>query len=101
MASFGCSRALASASRPKTLRPVVWGAIPMGNFLGGVLGSSVGIVHTFWIGGSIALLGCVAVWLSPIGRLRGFPAHASYPFNGWDERGGRTDTECGLILAGR
>jgi predicted MFS family arabinose efflux permease len=58
-------------------RTVVWGAIPLGNFLGGVLGSSVGIVYTFWIGGSIALLGCVAVWLSPIGRLRAFPAHAT------------------------
>jgi predicted MFS family arabinose efflux permease len=58
-------------------RTVVWGAIPLGNFLGGVLGSSVGIVYTFWIGGSIALLGCAAVWLSPIGRLRQFPAHAT------------------------
>ena len=95
------ARARIRLAAENTLRPVVWGAIPMGNFLGGVLGSSVGIVHTFWIGGSIALLGCDAVCLSPIGRLRGFPAHASYPFNGWDERGGRTDTECGLILAGR
>jgi hypothetical protein len=42
-----------------------------------VLGSSVGIVYTFWIGGFIALVGCLAVWLSPIGRLRQFPAHAS------------------------
>jgi predicted MFS family arabinose efflux permease len=57
-------------------RTVVWGAIPLGNFLGGVLGSSVGIVYTFWIGGFIALLGCIAMWLSPIGRLRRFPAHA-------------------------
>jgi predicted MFS family arabinose efflux permease len=58
-------------------RTVVWAAIPLGNLLGGVLGSSVGIVDTFWIGGVIALMGCVAMWLSPIGRLRRFPAHAT------------------------
>jgi predicted MFS family arabinose efflux permease len=57
-------------------RTMVWGAIPVGNFLGGVLGSTVGIVDTFLIGGFIALLGCVAMWLSPIGRLRRFPSHA-------------------------
>lgn len=58
-------------------RTVVWGAIPLGNFLGGVLGSTVGIVDTFLIGGVIALVGCVAMWLSPIGRLRQFPVHAT------------------------
>jgi predicted MFS family arabinose efflux permease len=51
-------------------RTLVWGALPLGNFLGGVLGSTVGIVETLWIGGFIALLGCVAMWLSPVGRLR-------------------------------
>jgi predicted MFS family arabinose efflux permease len=51
-------------------RTLVWGALPLGNFLGGVLGSAVGIAETFWIGGFIALLGCVAMWLSPVGRLR-------------------------------
>ena len=56
-------------------RTVVWGAIPLGNVLGGLLGSTVGITATFWIGGVIALLGCLAMWLSPVGRLRGFPAH--------------------------
>jgi predicted MFS family arabinose efflux permease len=58
-------------------RTVVWGAIPLGNVLGGVLGSTVGIVDTFWIGGVLALLGCLAVWLSPIGRLRQFPVTAT------------------------
>jgi predicted MFS family arabinose efflux permease len=56
-------------------RTVVWGAIPLGNFVGGVLGSTVGISATFWIGGVIALLGCIAMWLSPVGRLRNFPLH--------------------------
>lgn len=54
-------------------RTLVWGALPLGNFLGGVLGSAVGIVETFWIGGFIALLGCVAMWFSPVGRLRRLP----------------------------
>jgi predicted MFS family arabinose efflux permease len=54
-------------------RTLVWGALPLGNFLGGALASAVGIVETFWIGGLIALLGCVAMWLSPVGRLRQVP----------------------------
>jgi predicted MFS family arabinose efflux permease len=55
-------------------RTLVWGALPVGNFLGGVLGSAVGIVDTFWIGGVIALLGCIAMWFSPVGRLRQIPS---------------------------
>jgi MFS family permease len=55
-------------------RTLVWGALPLGNFLGGVLGSAVGIVATFWIGGFIALLGCIAMWFSPVGRLREVPS---------------------------
>jgi predicted MFS family arabinose efflux permease len=51
-------------------RTLVWAALPLGNFLGGVLGSTVGIVDTFYIGGFIALLGCIAMWFSPVGRLR-------------------------------
>jgi predicted MFS family arabinose efflux permease len=58
-------------------RSVVWGAIPLGNFLGGFLGSAVGITDTFWIGGLLALIGCLAMWLSPVGRLRTFPSHAT------------------------
>jgi predicted MFS family arabinose efflux permease len=58
-------------------RTVVWGAMPLGSFLGGGLGSTVGIVDTFWIGGVVALLGCAAMFLSPIGRLRRFPLHAT------------------------
>jgi predicted MFS family arabinose efflux permease len=54
-------------------RTLVWGALPLGNFLGGVLGSAVGIVDTFWIGGVIALVGCIAMWFSPVGRLRQIP----------------------------
>jgi MFS family permease len=55
-------------------RTLVWGALPLGNFLGGVLGSAVGIVDTFWIGGVIALLGCIVMWFSPVGRLRQIPS---------------------------
>jgi predicted MFS family arabinose efflux permease len=58
-------------------RTLVWGALPLGNFLGGVLGSAVGIVDTFVIGGVIALLGCIVMWFSPVGRLRQIPPAAS------------------------
>ena len=58
-------------------RTMVWAALPLGNFLGGVLGSAVGIVETFYIGGFIALLGCIAMWFSPVGRLRQIPSAAA------------------------
>jgi len=54
-------------------RTVVWGAIPLGSIAGGALASALGTVATFEIGAAIALTGAVALFISPIGRLRAFP----------------------------
>jgi MFS family permease len=56
-----------------TMRFVVWGVLPIGALLGGVLGAVFGLRTTLWIG---ALGQAVAgVWLlvSPMRRLRDFP----------------------------
>jgi len=52
------------------MRFLVWGTIPIGSALGGVLGSLIGVHETIWIG---AILGCfvfLAVLLSPVRSLR-------------------------------
>ena len=53
-----------------TMRFLVWGTIPIGSALGGVLGSIIGVHETIWVG---AILGCfvfLAVLFSPVRSLR-------------------------------
>jgi MFS family permease len=56
-----------------TMRFLVWGTIPLGAFLGGVLGSTIGVRETLLVA---AIGGCVAflpVFLSPLRRMRELP----------------------------
>ena len=53
-----------------TMRFLVWGTIPIGSALGGILGSTIGVHETIWLG---AILGCfvfLAVLLSPVRSLK-------------------------------
>ncbi|MFI5262225.1 MAG: MFS transporter [Candidatus Limnocylindrales bacterium] len=53
-----------------TMRFLVWGTIPIGSALGGILGSLIGVHETIWLG---AIMGCfvfLAVLLSPVRSLR-------------------------------
>ncbi|HYM49728.1 MAG TPA: MFS transporter [Candidatus Limnocylindrales bacterium] len=59
-----------------TMRTIVWGTIPIGSFLGGTLGSTVGIVQTILIGGAVGTLAILWVVLGPVVRLREQPAMA-------------------------
>jgi MFS family permease len=56
-----------------SVRFLVWGTLPVGGFLGGVLGSTVGIRGTLWV----AAIGEAAafIWLlpSPIPSMRDMP----------------------------
>jgi predicted MFS family arabinose efflux permease len=56
-----------------TMRFVVWGVLPLGALLGGVLGSVAGLRPTLWIGavGEVSAI----LWLvaSPMRTLRDFP----------------------------
>jgi MFS family permease len=57
-----------------TMRFLVWGTLPLGGFLGGVLGATIGVRETLLvvaIGGSLAFL---PVYLSPLRRMRELPA---------------------------
>jgi MFS family permease len=54
-------------------RFVVWGAIPLGAFLGGVLASRIGLRPTIFVGAIGSLFAFLPVALSPIRSIRAMP----------------------------
>ena len=62
-----------------TMRFLVWGTLPLGSFLGGVLGQWVGVRETIWIaaiGGSLPFL---FTFLSPLRTARELSTHPAEP----------------------
>ncbi|HEX8095312.1 MFS transporter [Jatrophihabitans sp.] len=60
-----------------TMRFLVWGTMPVGGFLGGVLGETIGVRQTLFVvavGGSLSFL---PVFLSPLRRMRELPSYAA------------------------
>jgi MFS family permease len=53
-----------------TMRFVVWGTIPIGNLLGGTLGSTIGLRPTMVVGSAGTLLAVIPVIFSPVRTLR-------------------------------
>lgn len=60
-----------------TMRTIVWGTIPLGSLIGGILGSQFGIMPTLVIGGVVATLSAVWVAFGPVISLRKVPAQVS------------------------
>ncbi|UJW36277.1 MFS transporter [Saccharothrix sp. AJ9571] len=60
-----------------SVRFVVWGVLPLGSVLGGVLGEVVGIRNTLWIAGALEALAVLWVVTSPLRRLRDIPETAA------------------------
>jgi hypothetical protein len=56
-----------------TVRFLVWGTMPVGGFLGGALGASLGLRPTLWIAGIGGTLAFVWVLASPVPRIRVIP----------------------------
>jgi len=56
-----------------TIRFLVWGTLPLGGLLGGLLGSTVGVRETLWIGAVGMALGFLPAFLSPLRRMRELP----------------------------
>ena len=67
-----------------TMRFFVWGTIPVGTFLGGVLGSTIGIRATLLVAAIGAVLPLLPVYFSPLRGLRELPrlAPAAVPDDG-------------------
>jgi len=54
-------------------RTVYWGAWPLGELVGGALGSIIGVTPTIALCGSLALVAIGVTGLTPVARLRSFP----------------------------
>jgi len=75
-----------------SFRFIVWGTLPIGGALGGVLGSELGVRETIWIGVIGTWLSGLWVFFSPLRKMRDFDAYeASSPSAGLD--GGSGDAE--------
>lgn len=57
-----------------TMRTIVWGTIPLGAFVGGILGTSIGLVQTIVIGGIVSVAAALWIFLGPVIRLKEQPA---------------------------
>lgn len=60
-----------------TMRTIVWGTIPLGSLIGGILGTQFGIMLTLIIGGVVASLSTVWVAFGPVISLRRVPEQVS------------------------
>jgi MFS family permease len=58
-----------------TMRFFVWGTIPVGAFLGGVLGSTIGIRQTLLVAAIGGILPALPVFFSPLRRMRELPSY--------------------------
>jgi MFS family permease len=56
-----------------TMRFIVWGTIPLGTTLGGILGTTVGLHETIWVGAIGGLFAFVPLLFSPLRSLRTMP----------------------------
>jgi MFS family permease len=56
-----------------TMRFLVWGTIPIGGIIGGILGSTIGLHNTIWVGAILGFIPAIFPFLSPIRRVRVMP----------------------------
>jgi MFS family permease len=59
-----------------TMRLIVWGTIPVGALIGGVLGTVLGLQVALWVSAAGQSLAFLPVLLSPVRSLREIPAQA-------------------------
>ncbi|MGZ3631277.1 MAG: MFS transporter [Candidatus Limnocylindrales bacterium] len=53
-----------------TMRFLVWGTIPIGSMIGGILGSLIGVHATIWVGAILGLGAFLPVFFSPVRGLQ-------------------------------
>ena len=56
-----------------TMRFIVWGTIPIGSIVGGLLGGLIGLQATIWVGAIGSFLGFVPVFFSQVRTLQRIP----------------------------
>jgi len=56
-----------------TMRTIVWGTIPLGSFIGGILGAQIGVVWTIVVGGAMTAMAVVWIIVGPVISLKKSP----------------------------
>jgi len=56
-----------------TMRTIVWGTIPVGSIVGGILGESIGVVPTIYLGAFISGISVLWILLGPVIKIRKQP----------------------------
>jgi hypothetical protein len=56
-----------------TMRFLVWGTLPIGGLLGGVLGTEFGLRNGLWVAAATGTLAVLFLVFSPMRRMRDFP----------------------------
>ena len=56
-----------------TVRFLVWGTIPIGGIIGGILGSTIGLHATIWVGTILGFMPAIFPFFSPVRHLRTMP----------------------------
>ncbi len=62
-----------------TMRFLVWGTIPVGSLIGGVLGSTIGLRETILLGGVLSMTPFLFVLFSPVRSLHAMPQPVDEP----------------------
>ena len=62
-----------------TMRFLVWGTMPVGSLLGGVLGTAIGVRETLFAAAAGGSLTFLPVFLSPLRRMRQLPSYSEHP----------------------
>jgi hypothetical protein len=60
-----------------TMRFLVWGTLPLGGVIGGVLGTLIGVRPTLLVAAAGGALAFLPVFLSPLRRLRELPSYSA------------------------
>ncbi|MDX6209907.1 MAG: hypothetical protein QOE24_2298 [Frankiales bacterium] len=60
-----------------TMRFLVWGTLPLGAVIGGLLGSTIGVRPTLFVAAAGGALSFLPVFLSPLRRIRALPVLAA------------------------
>ncbi len=53
-----------------TMRTIVWGTIPAGSIIGGVLGGTIGVVNTLYVGAMVSGLATPWIVLGPVVKIK-------------------------------
>jgi len=61
------------------MRFIVWGVLPLGALLGGVLATTIGLRETLWIAGAGGALSWIPIAVSPVRTLVHVPKHSDVP----------------------